>query len=67
MDREFSMNLSWPTEFSDREKEYQRWIEICRESGIGCVRIFLVPWGINPLGSCDDIDFLCKIIQKARE
>lgn len=67
MDREFSMNLSWPTEFSDREKEYQRWIEICREFGIGCVRIFLVPWGINPLGSCDDMDFLCKIIQKARE
>ncbi len=67
MDKEFAINLSWPTEPSDREKEYQRWIEICRKSGIGCVRIFLVPWGINPLGSCDDKDFLCIIIQKAWE
>lgn len=67
MDRKFSMNLSWPIEFSDCEKEYQKWIGICQKANIGCIRVFLVPWGINPTESNDDINLLCRIIQRAQE
>lgn len=67
MDNKFSINLAWPIEMINREKEYQDWIEICKKSNIDCIRVFLVPWGINPIESSDDIKLLCEIIRKARE
>ena len=67
MQKKYSINLAWPSEMTNCEKEYQTWIKICQKYNIGCIRIFLVPWGMNPIESSDDLQLLCEVIQKAQK
>mgnify|MGYP002068938564 CR=1 FL=1 len=67
MRNEYSINLAWPSEKTNCKKEYQTWIEMCHKYNIGCIRVFLVPWGMNPIESSDDLQILCEVIRNAQE
>lgn len=63
----YSMNLAWPIEQKKSKEEYQAWLKLCKKYNIKRVRVFLVPWGINPIENSSDIALLCDVIQLAQE
>lgn len=60
------MNLAWPTEQKRSKEEYQTWLKLCGKYNINCIRIFLVPWGLNPVEISTDLTLLCDVIQLAQ-
>lgn len=67
MHNRYSINLAWPSGHKRYKEEYRIWIELCNEYNINNIRVFLVPWGLNPIDSSDDLLLLCEVIQVAQK
>lgn len=67
MHNRYSINLAWPSKKSNCKEEYQTWIELCGKYNIKCIRVFLVPWGLNPIATSNDLQLLCEVIQLAQQ
>lgn len=67
MHNRYSINLAWPSGHKNYKEEYRSWVELCKEYNINNIRVFLVPWGLNPMDSSDDLPLLCEVIQLAQK
>lgn len=67
MHNRYSINLAWPSGQKSFKEEYRTWIELCKEYNINIIRVFLVPWGLNPVDSPEDLPLLCEVIQLAQK
>jgi len=66
MHNRYSINLAWPSGQKSFEEEYRNWIKMCKEYNINYIRVFLVPWGLNPIDSPKDLQLLCEVLQMAQ-
>lgn len=67
MHNRYSINLAWPSEQKKCKEEYRTWIKLCGKYNIKCIRVFLVPWGLNPVESSADLLLLSEVIQLAQQ
>lgn len=63
----YSINLAWPSSMDSILSQYYNWLSICNKYNIRLIRLFIVPWGIDPFSSNWHKHILFKILEKAEK